>query len=102
MDMSLSKLREMVKDSKGQPGVLKSMGLQRAGLNTSKTTSSSRRRREGQSPGDASWATSLPRFSASLMAQFPKLAQVDGISESHCRLKKGLHPWGIPGALGRT
>ena len=33
MDMSLSKLREMVKDSEGQPGVLKSVGLQRAGHN---------------------------------------------------------------------
>ena len=36
MDMNLSKLREIVKDdvvndSKGKPGVLKSMGLQRAG-----------------------------------------------------------------------
>ena len=38
MDMNLSKLREIVKDdvvndSKGKPGVLQSMGLQRAGQN---------------------------------------------------------------------
>jgi len=29
MDMSLSKLREMVKDREGKPGVLQSIGLQR-------------------------------------------------------------------------
>ena len=29
MDMSLSKLQEMVKDTEGKPGVLQSIGLQR-------------------------------------------------------------------------
>ena len=29
MDMSLSKLQEMVKDREGKPGVLQSIGLQR-------------------------------------------------------------------------
>ena len=50
---------------------------------------------------DPSW-TSLLQLSASLMARFPELAQVDEISESHCHLEKGLHSRGTQGALGRT
>ena len=33
MDMSLSKLQEMVKDKEGKLGILKFMGLQRVGHN---------------------------------------------------------------------